>query len=453
MNKDLGNRINFGSKFGVVAAAAGSAVGLGNIWKFPYELGQKGGGAFLLVYILCVLLLGLPIMLSEFVIGRRAHLNASGAFRLLTGNNRWSLVGLMGVVGAFLIVCFYFVVSGWGLEYIYQAVVDGFEGKTPLDLSLAFSNFTLNTFRPLFWAAIFMIISSVVLLAGVSQGIERYSKILMPFLVIILVLLSIRSLTMPNSSEGLKFLFKPDFSKISSSVVLGALGQAFFSLSLGMGCMITYGSYIKKSTNLFTTALHVTLIDTLIAILAGVAIFPAVFSLGINPAQGPELVFVTLPGVFTQMPGGYFFAILFFLLLAIAALTSTISLQEVIVAYISEEFHVKRKLVILGLFPVILVLSILCSLSLAPQSALQVFDKSLFDLFDYVTSKILMPLGGFFIALFIGWVYNPNEVRDELSNQGQLRISYYPIYRFLMRYFVPLAILVIFLRELGWLSV
>ncbi len=432
-----------------MATAAGSAVGLGNIWKFPYEAGQNGGGAFLLIYILCVLLFGLPIMISEFAIGRRARANVAGAFRKLSGTRSWGIVGLLGVITAFLILGFYFVVAGWSLEYVYQAASNAFVGKTPTDLSQAFVNFSTDTFQPLFWTVIFICANAFVLLAGVEKGIERISKILMPFLVLILILLSIRAITMPNGSAGLQFFFAPDFSKITPNVILSALGQAFFSLSLGMGCMVTYGSYIRKDNNLTKTALHVISVDTLIAILAGVAIFPAVFSLGINPAQGPELVFITLPNVFTHMAGGYIWAILFFLLLAIAALTSTISLQEVITAYVSEEFKLQRKKVIVGSSVVLIIVSSLCSLSLGVGSKLTIGGMRLFDLFDFTSSKLFLPLGALLISIFIGWFYNPKKIRDEISNQGKLSTKLFPVYYFLMRYFVPIAIIAIFLNELG----
>jgi len=449
MSKQPTSRSNFGSKFGTVATAAGSAVGLGNIWKFPYEAGQNGGGAFLLIYILCVLLFGLPIMISEFAIGRRARANVAGAFRKLSGTRSWGIVGLLGVITAFLILGFYFVVAGWSLEYVYQAASNAFVGKTPTDLSQAFVNFSTDTFQPLFWTVIFICANAFVLLAGVEKGIERISKILMPFLVLILILLSIRAITMPNGSAGLQFFFAPDFSKITPNVILSALGQAFFSLSLGMGCMVTYGSYIRKDNNLTKTALHVISVDTLIAILAGVAIFPAVFSLGINLAQGPELVFITLPNVFTHMAGGYIWAILFFLLLAIAALTSTISLQEVITAYVSEEFKLQRKKVIVGSSVVLIIVSSLCSLSLGVGSKLTIGGMRLFDLFDFTSSKLFLPLGALLISIFIGWFYNPKKIRDEISNQGKLSTKLFPVYYFLMRYFVPIAIIAIFLNELG----
>ncbi len=449
MSKQPTSRSNFGSKFGTVATAAGSAVGLGNIWKFPYEAGQNGGGAFLLIYILCVLLFGLPIMISEFAIGRRARANVAGAFRKLSGTRSWGIVGLLGVITAFLILGFYFVVAGWSLEYVYQAASNAFVGKTPTDLSQAFVNFSTDTFQPLFWTVIFICANAFVLLAGVEKGIERISKILMPFLVLILILLSIRAITMPNGSAGLQFFFAPDFSKITPNVILSALGQAFFSLSLGMGCMVTYVSYIRNDYILTKTALHVISVDTLIAILASVAIFPAVFSLGINPAQGPELVFITLPNVFTHMAGGYIWAILFFLLLAIAALTSTISLQEVITAYVSEEFKLQRKKVIVGSSVVLIIVSSLCSLSLGVGSKLTIGGMRLFDLFDFTSSKLFLPLGALLISIFIGWFYNPKKIRDEISNQGKLSTKLFPVYYFLMRYFVPIAIIAIFLNELG----
>ena len=327
-------RINFGSKLGVVAAAAGSAVGLGNIWRFPYELGQYGGGAFLVIYLLCVVLLGMPVMMSEFVIGRMGQANTTGSFRKLAPSKKWWLVGLMGVLASFLILGFYVVVSGWTLEYIVQAIGNKFSGRDTAVLSEVFTDFSTHTARPLIWMVVFMVFTAGVVYAGVKNGIEKSTKFLMPLLLLLIIALGVRAVTLPGGAEGLRFLFQPDYSKINSSVILSAMGQAFFSLSLGMGCMITYGSYISKKNNLQHTVIEVTLLDTLIAILASVAIFPAVFSLGINPAQGPELVFITLPNVFAHMPGGYFWAILFFVLLAVAALTSTISLLEVIVAYV-----------------------------------------------------------------------------------------------------------------------
>lgn len=441
------NRINFGSKLGVIAAAAGSAVGLGNIWRFPYELGQNGGGAFLMVYLLCVLLLGFPIMLSELAIGRMGQQNVAGAFRNL-GHKRWAAIGLMGVICAFLIMGFYCVVAGWTMEYVWRAIQNGFAGYSTIELSQSFIDFSSQTARPVLWSAIFMVITCAIIVAGVKEGIEKMSKILMPVLFLLILLLCLRSVTLPGGLEGLTFLFRPDFSKITSSVVLSAMGQAFFSLSLGMGCMITYGSYISKKNNLEHTTMEVVSLDTLIAILAAIAIFPAVFALGINPAQGPELVFITLPNVFNHIPGGYVWAIAFFVLLTIAALTSAISLLEVITAYLSEETRLSRRMAAILSSVGICILGIFSSLSMGIWSDVKIFGLGFFDLFDSVTSKILMPLGGLAIAIFTGWILDPKRLQMELSNEGKLKVKYLKVYIFLLRYITPLAILAIMIHQL-----
>ncbi|MBN2765104.1 MAG: sodium-dependent transporter [Paludibacteraceae bacterium] len=443
-------RISFGSKLGVVAAAAGSAVGLGNIWRFPYELGQYGGGAFLVIYLLCVLLLGMPVMMSEFVIGRMGQANTAGSFRKLAPGKKWWIVGLMGVLASFLILGFYIVVAGWTLEYVVQAVGDRFSGRETATLAKVFADFSTDTFRPLLWMALFTILTGGVVYAGVKNGIEKSTKFLMPLLLLIIIALGVRSVTLPGGAEGLRFLFQPDFSKINSSVILSAMGQAFFSLSLGMGCMITYGSYISKKNNLQHTVVEVTVLDTLIAVLASIAIFPAVFSLGINPAQGPELVFITLPNVFAHMPGGYFWAILFFVLLAVAALTSTISLLEVIVAYVVEEFGFKRHRVIALVSVAVLFLGLLSSFSLGIWSDVKIFGMGFFTLFDNATSKILMPVGGLFIAVFVGWSLDKNAILNEMSNEGKIKVGYFRLFMFLVRYLAPIGIGLIIINQLGF---
>ena len=452
----MGNRINFGSKIGVVAAAAGSAVGLGNIWRFPYELGQYGGAAFLVLYLVFVVALGMPIMMSEFVIGRMGQANSAGSFSKLAPGSKWGLVGVMGVITSFLIMAFYVVVAGWTLEYVVQAVGDKFVNKDAASLTAVFTSFSSSTARPLIWMTVFMIFTASIVYAGVKNGIEKSTKFLMPLLLIIIISLGIRSVTLSGGMEGLRFLFQPDFSRINSSVILSAMGQAFFSLSLGMGCMITYGSYIKKDNNLSRTVVEVTILDTVIAVLASIAIFPAVFSLGINPAQGPELVFITLPNVFTHMPGGYVWSILFFVLLSVAALTSTISLLEVIVAYFIEEFKLKRLSVILVVSVGILLLGTLSSLSLGILKDLQIYGMGFFDFFDSFTSKILMPVGGLLIAVFVGWKLNKQSIIDELSVQGKFKTNYFKTYLFLIRYIAPIGISLIILNQLGlgsWLGI
>ncbi|HOJ66666.1 MAG TPA: sodium-dependent transporter [Paludibacteraceae bacterium] len=447
-------RINF-SKIGAIAAATGSAVGLGNIWRFPYLLGESGGGAFLLVYILCVVFLGLPVMISEFSIGRMAQANAAGSFRTLAPKSKWWLVGLMGVISAFLILGFYVVVSGWTLEYIVQALSNKFANASTAQLNQVFTDFSTNTYRPVGWMLLFTALTCFIIIAGVKNGIEKSTKLMMPLLFLIIIILGIRSITLPNGTEGLKFLFKADFGKIDSEVILNAMGQAFFSLSLGMGCMITYGSYINKDNNLSSTALQVTIFDTLVAVLASIAIFPAVFSFGINPAQGPELVFITLPHIFSQMQGSTIWSTLFFILLALASLTSTISLLEVIVAFLTEELHISRAKAAIVSSLGIALLGILSSFSLGIWKDFSLFGYGFFALFDSITSKILMPVGGIFISLFVGWRIDKQKILLELTSNGKYKIPFLNIFLLITRYLAPLAILLVLLNQLGltkWLG-
>lgn len=443
-------RDGFGSRFGVIAAAAGSAIGLGNIWRFPYVLGENGGGIFLLIYVVLIAMVGIPVMLSEFTIGRRAQRNPYGAFRILAPGRPWYLVGLMGIAAAFLILAFYAVVAGWTMEYLYQAVVNGFAGKRPDQISGMFTSFHEGTFRPILWFLIFMFMTGWIVISGVRKGIEKYTKILMPFLFLLIIILDIRAVTLPGAGEGLKFLFKPDFSKVSAETILEALGQGFFSLSIGMGTMITYGSYINKKEKLGNAAIYVTLADTLIAILAGVAIFPAVFAFHIEPAAGEGLVFKTLPLIFQEMPGGYIFSILFFLLLAIAALTSTISVLEVIVAFFSEELRMTRRTATIMATLAVGVLGIFAAGSWSWFSNIHFFKLNVFDVLNFTSANILLPLGGFFIVLFVGWFMGTKNVNHELSNGGDLTAGYVPVFIFLVRFVAPLAIALVFLNGFGW---
>ena len=394
------SRDGFGSKMGIIAAAAGSAVGLGNIYRFPCELGNNGGGAFLIVYLLIVLCLGIPVMLSEFVIGRRTQKNPIGAFRMLRPRSGWPLLGYMGVFCAFIIMAFYSTVAGWTLEYIVKAVGNQFQGRELEEIEADFAAFHNIGWKNVLWQGVFILLTGFVVFKGVAEGIEKYTKVLMPVLVLILIVLGVRSVTLPGAGDGLRFLFKPDFSKITGPVMISALGQAFFSLSMGMGVLITYGSYIRKDDNMTTTALSVTLADTLVAVLAGIVIFPAAFSFGVQPTAGMGLVFNTLPMIFNQMPGGYFFCIIFFVLLAVAALTSTISLLEVIVAYLVEELHLTRRwatvLASLGCMAV----GVFASLSLKDGSGLTIGGMSFFDSLDFLSAKILLPVGAFFIVVY-----------------------------------------------------
>jgi neurotransmitter:Na+ symporter, NSS family len=443
------NRDSFGSKFGIIAATAGSAIGLGNIWRFPYVAGENGGAAFLIVYLGFVLLIGIPVMLSEFAIGRRAQRNVFGSFRKLAPGKPWYLIGLMGVVAAFMILAFYTAVAGWTLEYLFQSLINGFQGMSSAQLNDMYFSFIGSPWRPLLWFFVFMALTGFIIMAGVQKGIEKYTKILMPLLLILLVALVIRSVTLPGAAGGIGFLFKPDFSKITASTILEALGQAFFSLSIGMGTLITYASYIQKKENLGSTAVSVAFADTFIAILAGLAIFPAVFAFNIEPGSGEGLVYITLPNIFQQMPGGYFFSIMFFVLLGVAALTSTISVLEVIVAFFVEELKLNRKTATWLATSSVSILGVMCVLSTSSMANVQIGGFTVFGLMNFTSANILLPLGGFFIVLFVAYFLGREKANTELSNEGKLKASYVPLYMFIIKYLAPLAIAFIFLQGVG----
>lgn len=451
------DRGNFGSKLGVILASAGSAVGLGNIWRFPYETGNHGGAAFILIYLGCILLLGLPIMIAEFLIGRHSQANTARAYQILAPGTQWRWVGRMGVLAGFLILGYYSVVAGWTLEYIFEAVSNSFAGKTPAEFISSFQSFSSNPWRPALWLTLFLLAIHFIIVKGVEKGIEKSSKIMMPTLFIIILVLVGCSVTLPGASRGIEFLLKPDFSKVDGNVFLGAMGQAFFSLSLGMGCLCTYASYFSKDTNLTRTAFSVGIIDTFVAVLAGFIIFPAAFSVGIQPDAGPSLIFITLPNVFQQAFSGipvlaYIFSVMFYVLLALAALTSTISLHEVVTAYLHEEFNFTRgkaaRLVTAGC----ILLGILCSLSLGVTKDFTIFGLGMFDLFDFVTAKLMLPLGGLLISIFTGWYLDKKLVWSEITNNGTLKVPIYKLIIFILKYVAPIAISVIFINELGLLK-
>lgn len=451
------NRANFGSKLGVILASAGSAVGLGNIWRFPFETGNHGGAAFILIYLGCVLFFGIPIMVAEFSIGRHSRANTAGAYQKLAPGTHWRWVGRMGVLAGFLILGYYSVVAGWTLEYIVQAGTNAFAGQSANDFIASFNGFIAHPWRPALWMVAFMLMTHFIIVKGVEKGIEKSAKIMMPMLFLLLIVLAVCSVSLPGAGAGIEFLLKPDFSKVDGNVLLGAMGQAFFSLSLGMGCLCTYASYFRNDTNLPKTALNVGWIDTMVAILAGFIIFPAAFSVGTQPDAGPSLLFITLPNVFQQAFGNLpwlavILSIMFYVLLALAALTSTISLHEVVTAYLHEEFNLTRgraaKLVTAGCT----FLGVLCSLSLGVGKELTIFGLTLFDLFDFLTAKIMLPLGGFFIAIFTGWYLDKRIVWEEVSNNGTLPKAVYRIWLFLLKYIAPIGIGFIFINELGLLK-
>lgn len=438
-------RITFASKIGVVAAAAGSAVGLGNIWRFPSQTADGGGAIFILVYLGCILFFGIPLMVSEFIIGRSSRANTAGAFHKLAPGTSWKWVGRLGVLTGFVIMGFYMVVCGWTLDYLVQSVSGQLQGVT--DFGERFAALLGNPIRQIGWMTVFTLLTGFFILSGVKKGIEQSSKILMPILFLLLVVLAIRAMTLEGASTGLSFLFKPDLEHVKPTVFLDAMGQAFFSLSIGMGCMITYGSYFNKYTNLTKTAVQVSVLDALVAVLAGVIIFPSAFALTANPetivqelvAGGPGLLFITLPELFNQMPASLVWGGMFFCLLALAALTSTISLMEVVTLYIHEEYRLSRKRSTLLVTTGVIILGVISSLS-----------SSFFNLLDIGSAKFMLPVGGFFICLFVGWYLNKKLIYAQLTNDRTLKIGikFLQVYVFLLRYVVPIAILAIFIYGL-----
>lgn len=442
-------RKGFNSRFGAIAAAAGSAIGLGNIWRFPYVAGESGGGAFIFVYLLIILVVGLPMLISEFSLGRYTQKNVFGTFRKLAPGTKWDLIGVLGIISAYFVLSFYVVVSGWTFAFLIDAVKGTFMDMSPVEIKGSFEDLSQSTTRPLYYIAGFLGIVSIVVAMGIEKGIERFNKVLMPMLFAILIILCVNSFTLSGFQEGIEFIFKPDFSKINTRVALDALGQVFFSLSIGMGTMMTYGSYIRKEDNMLFTSTTVAIADVFIALLAGIAIFPAVFSFGIEPASGPELVFVTLPNIFGQMFGGYYLSILFFVLLFVAALTSAVSAMEVVIAFIVEELKIKRARAVALVAVTLLIMGSLCSLSQLPDSSLKIAGVSLFDFCNNGSSMYLMPIGGFFIVLFVGWKFSKNEMRRELSSDGRYKTIYYPFFMFIVKFVAPIAISIIFLFQLG----
>ncbi|SHK17906.1 neurotransmitter:Na+ symporter, NSS family [Hathewaya proteolytica DSM 3090] len=445
-------RERFGTKLGLFTAAVGSAIGLGNIWKFPYLVGENGGAAFLLVYLVCVFLIGMPIMLGEFAIGRRGQGSAVKSFENVSPKKAWKYNGLLNTVAAFIILSFYSVITGWVFSYITRSFSGKFNSIPIGELSNYFGHVS-GSLDPLLWTAVVLALTCFVVMMGVKKGIERCSKILMPFLFVLLVVLMVRSLTLDGASAGVSFLFKPDFSKLTMNSFLEALGHSFYTLSLAMGITITFGSYTKKEENLMSMSAKITVTDTAIALMAGMVIFPAVFAYGLEPSAGAKLLFVTIPAVFKGMPMGNAFQTLFFILVAIAAVTSTIALMEVIVSAISEQYGMSRKktsfLVTMGLY----MLAIPSVLSFGAWSGVKIFGLTFFDLFDFIASNIMLPVGGFLTCVFIGWVWKTEEFEDEVTSGGMFKFTVKKVYNFIMKYLAPVIIIVIFLNTTGLLKI
>lgn len=449
----MDNRGNFGSRIGLVLATAGSAVGLGNIWRFPFTTGQNGGAAFIIIYIICILMLGLPGMISEFIIGRHAATNAVRAYGVISGKRVWRVVGVMGILCSTIILGFYSVVAGWCLQYLYASVAGQIKGDSSY-VARYFTEFSSDIAMPVVWAMVFIIITHFVIVKGVRKGIEKASKLMMPTLFVLLLIIVAASCMLPNAISGIKFLFYPDFSKLSSNVMLEALGQAFFSLSLGTACLCTYSSYFSKRTNLVNAALQIALIDTMIAVLAGLMIFPAAFSVGVKPDAGPSLIFITLPNVFQQafasMPlVGYVISILFYALLALAALTSTISMHEIGTAFFHEELKRPRRHAAWIVTITAIMIAIVSSLSCGAYPQLKVFGMSMMDFFDFLTANILLPAGALLTCIYVGWVVPRSTVMTEFTNRHTVCIKLFPAFLFMVRFVCPICITLVFLHQFG----
>ncbi len=443
-------RGNFGTKIGVVLATAGSAVGLGNIWRFPYMTGHDGGAAFIVVYLACVLVLGIPGMIAEFVVGRHGAANAARAYTRAGGNKAWGAVGFIGALTSLIILGFYSVIAGWCLQYLFASIMGNINGDAAY-VQEYFKKFSSDPIEPVVWTIVFIILTHLVVVRGVRKGIEKVSNILMPTLFILLLVIVVASCTLPDAGKGISFLFKPDFSKIDHQIIFDGLGQAFFSLSLGTACLCTYASYFTRQTNLLKSSMQVALVDTLVAILAGLMIFPAAFSVGVNPDSGPSLIFITLPNVFQQAFTpvlGYIIGILFYALLALAALTSTISMHEIGTSLFFEELHISRPKGAIIETVIAILIGITCSLSCGAVD-IKVCGKDFLDFCDFLTSNILLPLGSFTTCILIGWIAPRKMVRDEFTNWGTASVRVYGFWLFLVRFVSPLCIAVVFLHQLG----
>ncbi|MDE7080874.1 MAG: sodium-dependent transporter [Muribaculaceae bacterium] len=448
----------FKTKAGVIAATLGSAVGLGSIWRFPAEAQANGGGAFLLLYLACVLVLGIPVMLAETSLGRAGRADAVGSYMKLAPGKHWWIAGALGVLASYLIISFYMVVAGWTLQYLWDsisgALYDGAVSESALALESTFHHrmerYIGSDMAPLISTFVMIALNAGVLMMGVQKGIERASNIMMPLLFVLLLIFSIYALTLPGAGEGLEFFFRPDFSKITWSVAANALGQTFFSLSLGIGILITYASYYPSSTNLVSTSVTVSVLTTFVAVMMGVIIFPTVFSFNLDLSQlrGTTLVFVTLPEVFSQMPGGRWWSVLFFLLLLVAALTSTISLSEVSILFVQKRFRRSRVAATLIMMCPLFLFSALCSLSFGSLADLKLFGLTIFNFLDTFTTNWLLPVCAFCTVIFMGWFAPRGTLRDQVTDRGTVATRLYPAICFIVRWVAPVLILVILITSI-----
>lgn len=453
MKSKLHEREGFSTGLAAFFATLSSTVGLGNIWKFPYYTGEYGGGAFLLIYLLSVIFVAIPVMISELYIGRRTKKNPIGAIAMLRPKGPWKIIGYMGIMSVFFILFFYTTVAGWIYSYIVKAILGSFIGISQNQVQNIFNKTITGPISPIIWQIVSIVIVSLIIMLGVKKGIERITKLLMPVLLMLIIVCDIRAIFLPGSIDGMKFLFKVDFSSITKEVVLMALGLSFFKLSLGMGTIITYGSYFTDDNNMIATSGKVAISDTIVSLLAGIAIFPAVFSFGMEPQQGPGLLFMTIPLVFSKIPFGGLLVIIFFILTAIAATTAMLSMLEVVVVFMTEERHLSRKGAVLISAIIVILFGILATLSASTSgllNSIKVFGMTFFDFFDSVSSNILLPLGGLLIVIFVGYFINRQDVFRELSNNGDLKnTSIIKVYLFLIRFVTPILLMVVFLSMIG----
>ncbi len=447
----LTKRDIFTSSLGVIAATLGSAVGLGNIWKFPFLTGVNGGAAFIIVYVLCTLFVGLPVMISELMLGRKARANAITSLQALAPKRQpWWLVGVIGVLAAFLILAFYTEVAAWVFAYVFKSFVGGWISTDPEVTSAVFDSLVSSPLQSLLWQWIVLALIGFVIIMGVSKGIEKVTKRLMPVLFAILVIICIRSLTLPGAAEGVNFLLRPDFSLITPAAVLTAMGLAFFKLSVGMGTMITYGSYFREDQNIPGTAIRVMLGDLCVSLLAGLAIFPAVFAFGFKPDAGPSLLFITIPAVFASMPLGNVFMALFMILAAIAATGAMLSLLEVPVAFLEERTKLSRRWATIVTVLLLVGIGSTAALSNNLLADFKVMGLNLFDLYDFISSNILLPVGGLFLSLFVGWVWGLPRVKQVLTNSGVIKNEkLVNLFFTVVRYVTPVLVVLILLNSLG----
>ena len=438
----------FVTKLGVIAVTVGSAVGLGNIWRFPFEAGTHGGGVFIFFYLLFTIFLGIPVICSEFILGRSTGCNVMKAYRFHSPNGYWFMSGYLAIIGALMILGFYSVVSGWTLYYLCESLTGGMEHTRDM-LHNHFVDFSSNDVLSICFTVGFLLVNFVIVGLGVTKGIERVSNFLMPLLFLLLLIFCVNSMMMEKASEGIRFLFYPDFSKVDSSTIMAAMGQAFFSLSIGIGTMTTYASYFQPSTRLGRTAAYTAGLDMAVALLAGLIIFPAVFTFGFSPEAGPALVFEVLPAIFSDLPGGQIWSVLFFFLLLIASLTSTISMSEIPIKFFIEQFGISRTKATILTSVIALVLGVSCALSFGVWSSFTIFGLNIFGLFDYMASNIILPVGGFIVAIYVGWILDKRIVKEQMTNCGSFPFALLGVLRFCLRYVAPAGIILVFLNSVG----